>query len=100
LNPPEEKSPAGANPTPKLYLICDARDVSAVEPLEEYLFERGLEVCLPDFDGSVADAEALHQQNLLACDAVLVYAADDQQHRLHCQQQQSEPPPMCADEAS
>ena len=78
LNPPEGKPPAvaqrtGANPTPKLYLICDVRDESAVEPLEDFLFEQGLEVCLPAFDGSEADAEALHQQNLLTCDAVLVY---------------------------
>jgi serine/threonine protein kinase len=78
LNPPEEKPPTvpvptGSQPTPKLYLICDARDESAVEPLEDYFFDQGLEVCLPAFDGSEADAEALHQQNLLTCDAVLVY---------------------------
>jgi hypothetical protein len=78
LTPPEEKPPAapqrtGLTATPKVYLICDARDESAVEPLEDYLFEQGLEVCLPAFDGSEADAEALHQENLLTCDAVVVY---------------------------
>lgn len=81
LNPPEEKPPPAAraavqgtaNKTPKLYLICDSRDEAAIEELEDYLFAQGIEVCLPAFDGSDADAEALHQQNLLTCDAVLVY---------------------------
>ncbi len=78
LSPPEEK-PAEPPPTrssgaaPKLYLICDRRDETAVEALEDYLFEQGLEVCLPAFDGDDADAAALHQENLLTCDAVLVY---------------------------
>jgi serine/threonine protein kinase len=82
LNPPEEKpaSPPAraaakpaANGAPKLYLICDPRDEAAIEGLEDYLFEQGIEVCLPAFDGSDADAEALHQENLRTCDAVLVY---------------------------
>ena len=58
---------------PKVYLICDAPDENAVEDLEDYLFGEGLEVCLPAFDGTDADAEALHRDNLLTCDAVLVY---------------------------
>ena len=41
--------------------------------MEDYLFDQGLEVCLPAFDGDDADAAALHQDNLLTCDAVLVY---------------------------
>ena len=40
---------------------------------EDYLFDQGLEVCLPAFDGGDADAAALHQENLMSCDAVLVY---------------------------
>ena len=79
LAPPEEKPKA---PTPvaskrsgaaKLYLICDPKDESAIEGLEDFLFEQGLEVMLPAFDGDDADAAALHQDNLLTCDAVLVY---------------------------
>jgi hypothetical protein len=68
--PRAEKSPGGA---PKLYLICDPKDEPAVEGLEDYLFAQGLEVMLPAFDGADADAAALHQDNLLTCDAVLVY---------------------------
>jgi serine/threonine protein kinase len=78
LAPPEDrpkaatpaKSPGGA---PKLYLICDPKDESAVETLEDYLFAQGLEVMLPAFDGDDADAAALHLDNLLTCNAVLVY---------------------------
>ncbi len=78
LAPPEEKPKAAApaklaSGTPKLYLICDAKDEPAVEALEDYLFGQGLEVSLPAFDGNDADAAALHQDNLLTCNAVLVY---------------------------
>lgn len=78
LAPPEEKpkqaSPAKApGGAPKLYLICDPKDEANLEGLEDYLFDQGLEVSLPAFDGDDADAAALHQDNLLTCDAVLVY---------------------------
>ncbi len=62
----------GAGPA-KVYLICEPRDEQAIEPLEDYLFAEGLEVCLPAFDGSDADADALHRENLLTCDAVIVF---------------------------
>ena len=78
LAPPEKtpkpaasvKSPGSA---PKLYLICDPKDEPTIEALEDYLFAQGLEVMLPAFDGDDAVAAALHQDNLLTCDAVLVY---------------------------
>ena len=76
---PAEETPQAVQPktatsaAPKLYLICDARDETAIEALEDYFFAQGLEVCLPAFDGSEAAAEALHRDNLLTCDAVLVY---------------------------
>jgi hypothetical protein len=78
LTPPEEKPPprtAAKSPgtAPKLYLICDPKDEGAVETLEDFLFQQGLEVMLPAFDGNDADAAALHQDNLLTCHAVLVY---------------------------
>jgi serine/threonine protein kinase len=85
LTPPEEKPKATAaalgglqttrqqGGTPKLYLICDPKDEEAVEALEDYLFAQGLEVLLPAFDGDDAVAVALHDKNLLTCNAVLVY---------------------------
>lgn len=80
LSPPEKK-PKEAAPSnaaagaPKLYLICDAKDEPQVEALEDYLFDQGLEVSLPAFDGADSDAAALHQENLRVCDAVLIYYA-------------------------
>jgi len=78
LAPPEEKPKATApakspSGTPKLYLICDPKDEEAVVALEDYLFAQGLEVLLPAFDGDDAVAAALHHENLLTCNAVLVY---------------------------
>ena len=62
-----------ADGPPKVYLICEPRDEGGIEPLEDYLFAQGLDVCLPAFDGSDADAEALHRDNLLTCDAAIVF---------------------------
>src|SRR5262249_28556818 len=78
LVPPEEKPKATApaqssRGTPKLYLICDPKDEETVEALEDYLFAQGLEILLPAFDGDDADAAALHHDNLLTCNAALVY---------------------------
>lgn len=78
LASPEEKPPVTAlgkvsGGAPKLYLICDAKDEANLESLEDYLFDQGLDVSLPAFEGGDADAAALHQENLLTCDAVLVY---------------------------
>src|ERR1043165_5569060 len=78
LSPPEEKPKAvapakAAGGAPKLYLICGAGGEPQVEALEDYLFDQGLEVSLPAFDGADTDAAALHQDNLNTCDAVLVY---------------------------
>jgi len=80
LEPPKPKAPLPAprggsdsGVAAKVYLICEPRDEEAIEPLEDYLFAQGFEVCLPAFDGSDADAEALHHENLLSCDAAMVF---------------------------
>ncbi len=69
--PPPESGP-GDGP-PKVYLICEPRDEAAIEPLEDYLYAQGVEVSLPAFDGSDADADSLHRENLLTCDAAIVF---------------------------
>ena len=71
--PREETAAVARSGAPKLYVICDPKDEANLESLEDYLFDQGLEVCLPAFDGDDADAAALHRENLLTCDAVLVY---------------------------
>jgi serine/threonine protein kinase len=78
LAPPEEKPKVLApsklsSGAPKVYLICDQKDEADIEALEDYLFDQGMEISLPAFDGDDAAAAALHQENLLTCDAVMVY---------------------------
>ena len=58
---------------PRLYLICDREDEEAVEPIEDWFFEQGVEVSLPAFEGHEQEISGIHWQNLTDCDAVLVY---------------------------
>jgi hypothetical protein len=44
-----------------------------VEALEDYLFEQGLEVCLPDFGSDQEKVGEIHRAHLRDCDAVIVY---------------------------
>ncbi|MDO8542931.1 MAG: TIR domain-containing protein [Opitutaceae bacterium] len=77
---PAEKKPASSaavlapvSSPARVYVICEPADEPAVEPLEDFLFEQGLEVCLPAADAGSADASTLHRDNLLNCDGVLVF---------------------------
>ena len=56
-----------------VYLICDQRDVEEIGELEDLLFDRGMEVVLPIFDGEESQVRLDHQENLKTCDAVLIY---------------------------
>ncbi|MGB7924023.1 MAG: TIR domain-containing protein [Pyrinomonadaceae bacterium] len=56
-----------------LYLICDKQDSESVAPLESYLFDQGFEVILPVMEGDEAQAAQDHKDNLLYCDAVMIY---------------------------
>jgi hypothetical protein len=57
----------------RIYLICDHQDVEVVEPLRNCLFERGCEVTLSLLDGSETEVLRDHKENLLICDAILIY---------------------------
>jgi hypothetical protein len=57
----------------RVYLICDQRDESAVEPLEDFFYEQGIEVSLPDFGEDETAVGKIHWQQLQDCDAALVY---------------------------
>jgi len=70
---PENGGPANPEGPPQIYLICDRGDEEAVEPLEDYLFNQGLELCLPDFDSEQEEVSQVHRSNLRECDAVLIY---------------------------
>ena len=45
----------------------------AVEALEDALYAAGLEVSLPAFDVAEGEAQEIHIQNMIDCDAVLIY---------------------------
>lgn len=61
------------NETKKIYLICDQNDLESIRPIENGLFDRGYEVTIPVFEGEQAELRLDHQENLLSCDAVIIY---------------------------
>jgi hypothetical protein len=69
---PQEKPLCEEGP-PRIYLICDQRDFDATESLYDYLFDQGFDVSMPSFEGDEAEVRQAHQNNLLLCDAVIVY---------------------------
>jgi TIR domain-containing protein len=77
LQAPEQPAPAtpAAAPgaPPRIYLVCDARDLDAVRPLQQHLFGQGFEVTLPAFEGEEAQLREDHETQLRDCDALLIY---------------------------
>ena len=57
----------------RVYLIFDVADRARVEPIYEFLFNSRLEVLMPAFEGDEAQLARLHRDNLLLCDAALIY---------------------------
>ena len=47
-------TPADSSGVTRVYLICDPRDEAAIEPIEDILFDSGIEVLLPEFEGEEA----------------------------------------------
>jgi len=73
------------NPTPKptaskktddglrrVYLVCDQRDLEVIGALYTYIHGEGFDVLLPEFDENAMQAD---KQNMLDCDAVMIYYA-------------------------
>ncbi|HEY9282144.1 MAG TPA: toll/interleukin-1 receptor domain-containing protein [Pyrinomonadaceae bacterium] len=57
----------------RVYLICDSQDLDEAGPVSDYLFEQGFEVITPVMEGDEAEVRADHKENLLLCDAILIY---------------------------
>ncbi|MGI9468415.1 MAG: serine/threonine-protein kinase [Rubripirellula sp.] len=68
----ETSGDAGDQPL-RVYLICDERDEEAVEVVEDFLFDQGLEISLPAFGAEEEEAAETHRENLVDADAVLIY---------------------------
>jgi len=73
--PKKEEPPAPARDAQpgRVYLICDQPDLDNLRPLSDFLFEQGIEVILPLFEGSEADLRLEHEENLATCDAAIIY---------------------------
>ena len=71
---PEPAAEAAGGP-PQLYLICDQRDEDSdnLRALEDFLFERGFEVVLPQFEGDEDEVRQDHVANLTASEAFLFF---------------------------
>lgn len=66
-------APAAVSAVPMVYLMADQRDADAIQPWSDALFERGLEVIRPMFDGDESEIREYHEDNLRFCDAVLIF---------------------------
>ena len=58
---------------PTIYLICDPVDNDAVQPLEDWLFNRRFEVVRQLASGDERQLREDHEENLKTCDYVLIY---------------------------
>jgi len=58
---------------PRLYLIADVRDLPAIGGWVDPLFEHGMEVIQPIFEGDGAEIREYHEENLASCDGVLIF---------------------------
>ncbi|HAH99826.1 MAG TPA: hypothetical protein DCO70_10845 [Verrucomicrobiales bacterium] len=71
----EEKTTAisGEIKTSSVYLIYPPDDEESAAPIEDYLFDKGLEVVAPEIEGTESQIAEAHRQNLNNCDAVIIY---------------------------
>jgi len=57
----------------RIYLVCEQRDRAEIAPLRQFLLGRGYDVILPLAKGEPDQVRQDHHENLLLCDAVLIY---------------------------
>jgi len=56
-----------------VYLICDMEDMEIIRPLEDFLFDNGVEVVLPIFEGDETQIREDHIENLKNCKGVIIF---------------------------
>jgi hypothetical protein len=74
--PAKQKQPAVEAPAQevtRVYLLCDRDDAEAIQPLEDFLFDRRFEVIRPIFDEDETQARLEHEESLRSSDAILIY---------------------------
>jgi hypothetical protein len=57
----------------RIYVVCDSRDLDAVNPVQQYLFGQGFEVTLPAFEGDETALREDHDAQLRDCDGLLIH---------------------------
>jgi len=65
--------PAKAEGPASVYLLFDQVDLEAVAAVEDYLFDQGLEVMVPTFEGEEIQIKNAHVEKMIHCDAVLIF---------------------------
>ncbi len=64
---------AAAEGRKMVYLICDISDLDIIPPLEDFLFNNGVEVVLPIFEGDETLIREDHIENLKNCSSVIIF---------------------------
>lgn len=72
--PPDAVVPAAdaASDASQVYLICDERDLTAIKPWSDFLFQK-YEVIRSMFDGDEAEIREYQDESLRTCDAVVIF---------------------------
>jgi hypothetical protein len=76
LSSPEKTESAPSNgdkALTRVYLIHDNRDEDEVKPIDDYLYDQGYEVIRSLSEGEASMVSQYHRENLLECDATLIY---------------------------
>lgn len=63
----------GADELIRIYLMCDKLDFAAAKAVRDFLFDRQYEVVLPIREDDETQVIQYHKDNLLECDASLIY---------------------------
>jgi hypothetical protein len=71
--PQEPSPPTSAAAARRLYVVADARDANAIGAWLDPLFDQGLEVIQPMFEGDEAELREYHEENLASCDGLLIF---------------------------
>jgi len=71
--PQAPSPPTSAAAARRLYVVADARDANAIGAWLDPLFDQGLEVIQPMFEGDEAELREYHEENLASCDGLLIF---------------------------
>jgi Domain of unknown function (DUF4062) len=71
--PPAPEPPAGSAELPRVYLMADERDVAALDPWADALFDEGFEVIRPVYDGDEREIREFHEDSLASCDSAVIF---------------------------